>query len=322
VVHHGWARPDAKLVTDRRPRTKRGNTGSNDRRLPHARGYDGRHHQRAYSGLGGYYPYYPSYSGSPDSGYDPYTDTSRPSGSQSDPGDSGSSDQPATSSGPSDEGLASTDQESSEAERCMDRARRAFQKGDYAEAQKECERAIRLLPGDPNLHEFGALCQFAQGKYKDAAATLYEVLTAKPVWVWDTLSSFYTSARTYTTQLRALERYVRENPKDAAGHFVLAYHYLALEERDATIGQLREVVKLQPRDQVSPALLEALEKLKDDNNVGPARRPAPGPGGAARSAGRSASADRGCADPARVCGLYTLFVGGDKAGGSRWPNRF
>jgi tetratricopeptide (TPR) repeat protein len=156
----------------------------------------------------------------------------------------------------------------------MDLARQAFRKGDYAEAQRQCEAALGLLPGDANLYEFGALCQFAQGKYKDAAATLYEVLAVRPGWNWDTLSSFYPSARTYTTQLRALERYTKADPGDAAGHFVLAYHYRALDEREAAVEQLREVIALQPRDQVAPGLLKALEK---GGVGGPAAgRPAPG----------------------------------------------
>ena len=141
----------------------------------------------------------------------------------------------------------------------MSVARRAFRKGDYAEAQWQCERAIELLPGDANLNEFSALCQLAQGKYKDAAGTLYAVLATRPGWDWNTLSSFYTSVRTYNSQLRALEQYVRENPKEAAGRFVLAYHYVVLDRREAAVGQLREVMKLQPRDQVSPAILQALE---------------------------------------------------------------
>lgn len=144
----------------------------------------------------------------------------------------------------------------------MDTARLAFQKGDYAEAEKQCEQGINLRLGDANPHELRALCQFAQGKYQNAAATLYEVLAAGPGAGWDTLSSFYTSAQTYAAQLRALERYVEEYPKDAAGRFVLAYHYRALDQREAAAGQLREVIKLQPKDRVSPGILEALEKAK------------------------------------------------------------
>jgi tetratricopeptide (TPR) repeat protein len=149
------------------------------------------------------------------------------------------------------------------AERRMGLARQAFREGDYAQAQRECERAIRLRPRDANLHELRALCQFAQGSYKDAAANLYEVLPADPPWDWDSLMSFYPSAQTYTRQLRALEQYVSENPEDAAGRFVLAYHYLTLDERDAAVGQLRRVIKVEPRDRVSPGLLEELEKSKE-----------------------------------------------------------
>jgi predicted Zn-dependent protease len=158
----------------------------------------------------------------------------------------------------------------------MGQAVRAFRKGDSAEAQAECERAIRLQPGDANLLEFRALCQFARGQYQGAAATLYDVLSAGPGWGWDTLSSFYPSAATYTAQLRALERYVREHPKEAAGRLVLAYHYLALGERDGALGQLREVVRLQPEDRVAPAILEALQKAKTGKAEAPPDKPAPG----------------------------------------------
>ncbi|MFO0879943.1 MAG: tetratricopeptide repeat protein [Gemmataceae bacterium] len=136
----------------------------------------------------------------------------------------------------------------------------AFRRGDYAEAQRDCERAIHLLPSDTNLHEFRALCQFAQGKYADCAATLYAVLADGPGWDWNTLSSFYPDSETYTRHLRALEGYVRDNPRDPRGHFVLAYQYLVLDDRDVAMQQLREVIKLQPKDRISVGILEALQK--------------------------------------------------------------
>jgi hypothetical protein len=183
----------------------------------------------------------------------------------------------APTSAPGKEDAANTGEEIPAAvKRGMDAARLAFQKGDYAVAQGECERAIRLQPGDPNLHEFRALCQFARGKYQDAAATLYPVLAAGPGWDWDTLSSFYPSAATYIRQLRALEQSVREHPKDAAGRFVLAYHYLVLDERDPAFGQLQEVVKLQPKDKVSAGIREALVQAKKGQDEAPADKPAPG----------------------------------------------
>lgn len=147
-----------------------------------------------------------------------------------------------------------------ESKQQMDPAVAAFKAGDYAKAMRECDDAIKLLPGDTNLHEFRALVQFAQKKYKDAAGTLYAVLAAGPGWDWNTLSTFYTKEDTYTRQLRDLESTVRDHPKDAAAHFVLAYHYLVLDQRSAAKDQLAEVVKLQPKDKVSAGLLDALDK--------------------------------------------------------------
>jgi thioredoxin-like negative regulator of GroEL len=145
----------------------------------------------------------------------------------------------------------------------MEKAALAFQKGDYPGAQSHCEQAIHLVPGNASVHEFRALCQFAQSKHQDAAATLSAVLAKGPGWDWITLSSFYTSAETYTKQLRALEGRLREHPKDAGARFVLAYHYLVLDEREAARGQLQEVVKLEPKDMVSAGILKALEKATD-----------------------------------------------------------
>jgi hypothetical protein len=180
------------------------------------------------------------------------------------------------SSTSSKEDAATNREENAAAKQGMDDARRAFKKEDYAEAQKDSEKAIRLLPGNAHLHEFSALCEFAQGKYQDAAATLYEVLAVEPGWSWDTLSSFYPSARTYIKQLRALEQNVQEHPEDAAARFVLAYHYLLLDERDAAAAQLREVSKLHPKDHVAPGLLEVLEKAKKSKAQTPTDKPAPG----------------------------------------------
>jgi thioredoxin-like negative regulator of GroEL len=119
-----------------------------------------------------------------------------------------------------------------------------------------------MLPSDGNLHEFRALNLFAMKKYKEAAGVLYAVLADEPGWNWDTLSSFYTNTDTYTQQLRDLESHVEANPADVPARFVLAYHYLVLEERTAALEQFREIVKQEPRDSLSASLIEALEKKK------------------------------------------------------------
>jgi tetratricopeptide (TPR) repeat protein len=145
-----------------------------------------------------------------------------------------------------------------QANKQFDAARGAFMNGNYVQAQTLAEKAIDLLPSDATLHEFRALTLFAQGRYKDAAATLYAVLAAGPGWDWQTMRGLYPDAETYTRQLRALEDYVRKNPASGYAHFVLAYQYLVLGAMDAAVQQLREVVRVEPQDTLSAALLDAL----------------------------------------------------------------
>jgi hypothetical protein len=140
----------------------------------------------------------------------------------------------------------------------FERARADFKAGKYAEATAEAERALKLLPGDRTIHEFRALCLFARKRYKEAAAALYAVLAAGPGFDWDTMSALYPDNDTYTQQLRDLEKYVKENPKDAQGHFLLGYHYLVLDERDAAAEELGLASQLQPKDKLSASLAQAL----------------------------------------------------------------
>jgi tetratricopeptide (TPR) repeat protein len=147
----------------------------------------------------------------------------------------------------------------------FDEATTAFAKGDYAGAQQLVEKAIQKLPSDATLHEFRALTLFAQKKYAEAAGAIYAVLAAGPGFDWEQVKSFYDSANTYTDQLRALEEHSRANPKAANEHFLLAYHYLVLDKKDAAIKQLEEVIQLVPKDGLSAALLKALKPPAGDS---------------------------------------------------------
>ena len=72
------------------------------------------------------------------------------------------------------------------------------------------------------------------------------------------MSGLYGSVDTYTGQLRKLEDFCRSNPTSAAGHFVLAYHYLVGGHADLAAEALKVVVAQQPGDVVSKRLLESL----------------------------------------------------------------
>ena len=95
-------------------------------------------------------------------------------------------------------------------------------------------RRWRRCPTTRRMHEFLALALFAQGKYEQAAAPLYAVLSVGPGWDWTTLSGMYPDVDTYTAQLRDLEAYVKANPNSAHARFVLAYQYLCRGARRRT----------------------------------------------------------------------------------------
>lgn len=175
---------------------------------------------------------------------------------------------------------------SSPSDAAFDAALSAFKQGDYSAALASCDKAVKLSPNDSVIHEVRALSLFALARYPEAAATLNAVLAVAPGMDWTTLSGLYGSVDAYTQQLRKLEDFCRANPDNAAGHFVLAYHYLVGGYPDLAADALRVVVAKEPGDVVAKRLLDAVvpqeEKPADSP---PAAQPEPtkGPAGAAQS---------------------------------------
>lgn len=157
-------------------------------------------------------------------------------------------------------------------EAAFDAALAAFKQGAYAAALTGCDKAVKLAPDDPVIHEVRALSLFALGRYPEAAATLNAVLAVAPGMDWTTLSGLYGSVDAYTKQLRTLEEFCRANPDSAAGHFVLAYHYLVGGYPEMAADALRVVVAKQPGDAVAKRLLDAIEPQEEQPG-----KPAPAP---------------------------------------------
>lgn len=141
----------------------------------------------------------------------------------------------------------------------LDQAREAFKASDYDKAQSFIDKAVASSPKDPTIHEFRALVLFARQKYPEATATIYDVLAVAPGWDWTTLQSLYADTKVYEQQLRNLEAFAKANPKDAESRFLLAYHYLIIEDRNAAMRMLKSVIVLQPKDQLAAHLLSMLE---------------------------------------------------------------
>src|SRR5262249_19195729 len=141
----------------------------------------------------------------------------------------------------------------------FDQAPDALRAGDYPTALQGVQKALAKTPNDATMHEFLALVLFAQGKYDQAAAPLYAVLSVGPGWDWTTLISNYSDANTYTEQLRALEGYTKANPGSAPAQFVLAYHYIAQGQGEAAVKPLKALVALQPKDALAAQLLNMVQ---------------------------------------------------------------
>ena len=159
--------------------------------------------------------------------------------------------QPATTA----DATATPPAASAEGMSLFDQSRTAFAAGDYKQALELCNQTLKTMPNDAVVHEFRSLALFALQNYRESAAAAYAVLSAGPGWDWTTLSSLYGNVADYTTQLRALESFVKKNPMSSDGHFLLAYHYLTMGHPDAAQIELRQVDKLSPKDRLVKQLL-------------------------------------------------------------------
>jgi tetratricopeptide (TPR) repeat protein len=153
----------------------------------------------------------------------------------------------------------------------------AFKQADYDAALDIINKGIAQYPTDAVMHEFRALVLFAKGDYQQAAATIHSVLAVGPGWDWTTLASLYTNVVIYTNQLRALEASVRSNPQDAAGHFLLGYHYMTAGHADAAAAQFQQVVKLVSTDRVASDILRMISAPPAGQSAATADQPTPQP---------------------------------------------
>jgi hypothetical protein len=140
----------------------------------------------------------------------------------------------------------------------FDDAREAFQNGNYRETLRLAEHAAVDNPQDPAAHELISLALFALKDYRGAAMKAHAALSLGPAINWQTLFAYYGNAETYTTQLRALEGFVRDNPKTPEGHFLLGYHYIMIGHPDMAKKQLEAAVAITPTDKLAEQLLKQI----------------------------------------------------------------
>lgn len=138
----------------------------------------------------------------------------------------------------------------------------AFWDGNYASAIDDWMQVLAAGPRNPVLVLMLGQAYFAAGNYQEAAAMTREGMQALPQDRWGVVISnrkeLYANPHAYASQLQQLESAVKENPKDSAQRFLLAYHYASLGYPQPAVTQLHQVVELDPRDETAIQLLDAL----------------------------------------------------------------
>lgn len=134
----------------------------------------------------------------------------------------------------------------------------AFRNGQYKDALRLANHAAVESPQNPKAHELMAMALFASNDYRGASAEAHAALAFGPPASWETVYGYYGNDKTYTDQLRALEKYSRDNPTAADARFVRAYQYLVTGHQPEAVDQLREVTKLAPQDRLAAELVKQL----------------------------------------------------------------
>ena len=150
----------------------------------------------------------------------------------------------------------------------------AFQTGKYRDALRLANHAAVESPQNPKAPELMSLSLFALGQYRDAAAQAHIALALGPPGDWANLYGYYSELSPYTSQLRALEKFVKDNPSAPEGHFLLAYQYLMTGYNSQAIREFREVAKLAPGDRLAS---ELVKKYSGDTSAESIVPPAPIP---------------------------------------------
>src|SRR5208282_5003624 len=129
-------------------------------------------------------------------------------------------------------------------------------------------------PRNSKVHELISLALFASRDYTAAASEAHAAMALGPIADWNDLFGYYYDPQNstsqlsdlevakYTNQLRALEKAETDNPKSAADHFLLGYHYLMIGARENAKGQIAEAVKLSPKDKLAAQYLQELQSNK------------------------------------------------------------
>ncbi len=125
-----------------------------------------------------------------------------------------------------------------------------FKTGDYEGAVHSWRHAIVDDPDNGTLVMMMAQALFATGKFDEAAGAVQQGMAMLPPDQWGVVvgnyAELYSNIGDYTTQLRALEKAVKDKPDSPALRFLVGYHYGYLGYPEDALRQLTKAKELAP----------------------------------------------------------------------------
>src|SRR2546428_155745 len=128
-------------------------------------------------------------------------------------------------------------------------AGRAFiERGDYAQAVPELQRALAIDPEAAYAYNALGLALWKQNRLQEALQPLQRSIQLAPNWTYprDTLALIYVEQRQYSTAEQAFQASIQINAQDSAAYHGLGQLYLLQSQlQDAEI-QLRHAIEVNP----------------------------------------------------------------------------
>jgi len=137
-----------------------------------------------------------------------------------------------------------------------------FKKGDYKAAVYAWRHAALDDPQNGVIHMMLAQALFATGQFDEAAGATQHAMQLLPEDQWGVVVTnyreLYGKVGAYTSQLRVLEKSVKQKPDDPATRFLLGFHYAYLGYPSHAVKQLDKTVSLVPQDELAKKLRDLM----------------------------------------------------------------
>ncbi len=130
-----------------------------------------------------------------------------------------------------------------------------FQSGNFREAERLAHHLVIDEPNNARAHLVLCLTAFANGDFRTASDEAGEAINLGETPNWSQVYAIYGNVDRYTSNLRALENAVKQNPRDGDAQFLLGFMYLANGYRSDAQEHLAMAHDAMPNDRVVSNLL-------------------------------------------------------------------